>query len=60
MTHTLTELNAYTGALLCMALVGLYICVRLLGDIHTILRRFHLDYRKVNDLDARERMDDKM
>ena len=58
MTQTLAQLNAYTGALLCLCLVGVYICVRMLGDIYNVLKRFHEDYRKVNDLDARERIDD--
>jgi len=52
--HSLSELNEYTGAFLGGCLFVLILCCYGLGLIGNAIRRFHMDYRKVNRLDERE------
>ena len=55
--HDLQELNQYAGfltAVCAFALVSLFFAT---GTIGSVIQRFHADYRRVHDLDRRDRFE---
>jgi hypothetical protein len=55
LTHDLSELNQWTGLFSAICAAALVLCVYGLGRLENLITRFWDDYRKVNDLDRRER-----
>jgi hypothetical protein len=55
MTHQLSELNQYTGLLCGCCFLALFLCLRALGQVGTVVQQFHSDFRKVHDLAEREK-----
>jgi hypothetical protein len=53
----MSELNQWTGMFSAIAAAALVFCVYGLGRLETVITRFWEDYRKVNDLDRREKME---
>jgi hypothetical protein len=53
----MSELNQRTGLFSAIAAVALVFCAYGLGRLENLITSFWEDYRKVNDLDRREQME---
>jgi len=57
MTHDLSELNQYTGFLMGLCFIALFLCLSVLGKILNVVALLREDYRKMSGLGVREKME---
>jgi hypothetical protein len=57
MTHDFQELNQYTGFLMAICAFAVVCLFFAVGSIGSVIQRFHADYRRVHDLDRRDRFE---